>query len=71
MYTRADWEVVNSIKGSYTAAVHPNPTLYCVTLLYVDVRGGMIITSIGAFTVHPLVEVRCWFFIHCCREAST
>src|SRR6266446_4008336 len=87
MYTRADWEDVNSIKGSCTTVIDPNLQLYCVTLMYIGVQRWTIITGQKkkarglspsralcirghSLADHPLVEVRCWPFIHCWREAS-
>ena len=45
MYTRAYWEDVNSIKGSYTSVIDPNLTLYCVMLMYTDVQRWTIIMA--------------------------
>ena len=70
---------------SCTAAISPNLKLYCVTLMYTDVQRWTIITiekkrrkdcyphalfDCCQLTQDPLVEVRCWPFIHCWREAS-
>jgi hypothetical protein len=87
MYTRVNWEAVNSIKATCTSVIVPNLRLYCVLLMYIDVQRWTIITTqkkkarglspSRALCIvvihsldHPLVEVRCWPFIHCWREAS-
>ena len=84
MYTRAYWEVVNSIKGICTAAINPNLILYCVTLMYTDARRWTIITkskkrprgilpsryTTPAHAYGPLVEKRRQAFIHDCKSAN-
>jgi hypothetical protein len=87
MYTRVNWEVVNSIKATCTSAIDPNLRLYCFILMYTYVQRWTIITiakrkkGVRIFALtrslyfavssqDPLVEMRCWPFIHCWREVS-
>jgi hypothetical protein len=46
MYSRADWEIVNSILAIYTAVINPNPLSSSVILMYSDVFRLTIIIDV-------------------------